>query len=286
MRPTAFDDLYPQMLSMGGTTLISSDGSNSGYTGGDVLGEPGDVSVVGLGSTVSLSSNLGTGVVLGDVLTIIQETPALARFATSSNTNTTDRHVLQTITASGAAVEMDIDVATTFDITLTANCTLSISNPPPSGVDARITVILRQGGSGSYTVTWPGSVYWQDSTDGGDDGTAPTLWTAVDAVNVVELSTLDGGTTWGGSYESASGTASPLTTKGDLYTYATADARLAVGSNGTTLLADSAASTGLRWSASASVGQLLISDTPAGTPLVFADIIQDEAQTDLVYADV
>lgn len=35
---------------------------------------------------------------------------------------------------------------------------------------------------------------------------------------------------------------------------------------------------------SSSVGQLLISDTPS-TPLVFADLIQNEAQDDLLYAD-
>jgi hypothetical protein len=32
-------------------------------------------------------------------------------------------------------------------------------------------------------------------------------------------------------------------------------------------------------------GPLLISDTPAGSPLVFADLLQDEAGTDLLYAD-
>jgi len=41
----------------------------------------------------------------------------------------------------------------------------------------------------------------------------------------------------------------PVTAKGDLYTYSTVPAKLAVGSNGDTLLADSAATTGLRWSA-------------------------------------
>jgi hypothetical protein len=45
----------------------------------------------------------------------------------------------------------------------------------------------------------------------------------------------------------AAGGSSPLTTKGDLYTYSTADARLGVGTNGYTLFADSAETTGLRW---------------------------------------
>jgi hypothetical protein len=39
----------------------------------------------------------------------------------------------------------------------------------------------------------------------------------------------------------------PLTTKGDLYGFSTVDARLAVGTNGQVLSADSTQATGLRW---------------------------------------
>ena len=42
---------------------------------------------------------------------------------------------------------------------------------------------------------------------------------------------------------------SPLTAKGDLFTYSTAPARLAVGNNGESLVADSSTSTGLRYTA-------------------------------------
>lgn len=47
------------------------------------------------------------------------------------------------------------------------------------------------------------------------------------------------------------GGSSPLTTKGDVYTYSTADARLPVGTDGQVLTADSAQATGLKWSARA-----------------------------------
>jgi len=53
------------------------------------------------------------------------------------------------------------------------------------------------------------------------------------------------------------GAVSPLTTKGDLYTFSTSDARLGVESNNTVLTADSAEATGLKWATPAGGGKLL-----------------------------
>jgi hypothetical protein len=53
------------------------------------------------------------------------------------------------------------------------------------------------------------------------------------------------------------GATSPLTTKGDLYTFGTSDTRLGVGANGTTLVADSSEATGLKWATPAGGGKVL-----------------------------
>lgn len=53
----------------------------------------------------------------------------------------------------------------------------------------------------------------------------------------------------------------PLTTKGDLFGFDTADARIPVGTNGHVLTADSTQSLGLKWAASSSGGMTLLSTT-------------------------
>lgn len=49
------------------------------------------------------------------------------------------------------------------------------------------------------------------------------------------------------------GSTSPLTTKGDLYTYSTVDARLAAGVDGLCLKTNSATGTGLEWASCSSI---------------------------------
>ena len=55
----------------------------------------------------------------------------------------------------------------------------------------------------------------------------------------------------GSAWVSLAADQTPLTTKGDLFTFSTVDARLGVGANGTLLTADSSEATGLKWAAPA-----------------------------------
>lgn len=74
-----------------------------------------------------------------------------------------------------------------FDLTLTQNCTFTLTGVPRSPNLFRWLVALRQGGTGSYTVTWPTGTKWAGATP-------PTLSTAVGRVDLFEMLTYDGGT--------------------------------------------------------------------------------------------
>lgn len=80
------------------------------------------------------------------------------------------------------------------------------------------------------------------------DINADAYWVANAAV--VSTATL---TTASASFDAiGGGDSSPLTTKGDLYTFTTVDARQPIGTDGYVLTADAAEATGMKWAASSS----------------------------------
>jgi hypothetical protein len=86
---------------------------------------------------------------------------------------------------------------------------------------------------------------------------------APSTVSATELGYVDGVTSAIQTQLDAKTAKSTLTTKGDIYaaTAASTPARLAVGANGTTLVADSSEATGLKWAAASSGGMTLLSTT-------------------------
>ena len=75
--------------------------------------------------------------------------------------------------------------------TLTGNATFTFSYPVASGDVSTLTLIVTQDGTGSRTIAWPGAVDWAG-------GTAPTISTAANAVDIFTFITHDAGTTWYG----------------------------------------------------------------------------------------
>ena len=98
---------------------------------------------------------------------------------------------LATNGTSGSTATIDFEDGNFHKVTLTANCTFTFSNPPATGTAGSFTLFLVQDGTGSRTVTWPGTVDWSAAT-------APTLTTTAAAVDVLTFITLDGGTIWNG----------------------------------------------------------------------------------------
>ena len=79
--------------------------------------------------------------------------------------------------SSGATKTIDLGNASAQKLTMTASCTLTLTNPQIGGA---YVLRLVQGGAGSYTMTWPGSLKWPG-------GTAPTLSTTVGKVDLINL---------------------------------------------------------------------------------------------------
>lgn len=106
------------------------------------------------------------------------------------------RGTLDARSVSGA-ITLDLAAYNAFQLTLTGNVTsVTLSNPPPSGVDATWPLAVIQGGSGGYTWAWPAACKFR-ATDGTNTGSAPALFTAVGGQDDFDISTGDGGTTYG-----------------------------------------------------------------------------------------
>lgn len=119
---------------------------------------------------------------------------------------------LVTVAAAGATETIDVSTARTYDVTLDQDVTLTLTG---AAVDEAwwVTLLIRQDGTGGWDVTWPGSVEWPT-------GGAPTIDPAINALTVVTLGSVDGGTVWlgfptgggassGGRWELAVTTGSP-----------------------------------------------------------------------------
>ena len=97
--------------------------------------------------------------------------------------------VVNTVTDAGATETIPAPTAAGINyLTLTAACTLTF---PTAVAGQSFTLVLKQGGSGSYTITWPASIVkW-------DGGVAPTLTTTVGAIDILGFMCVDG-TNWFG----------------------------------------------------------------------------------------
>lgn len=90
---------------------------------------------------------------------------------------------------STGAVTVNLSNGNLHHLTLTGNTTLTLSGAT-NGKVCSLTLLLTQDGTGGRSVTWPASVKWMPA------GAAPSFTTTASTRSIVELFTIDGGTTW------------------------------------------------------------------------------------------
>jgi hypothetical protein len=130
------------------------------------------------------------------------------------------------------------DAGTVVSVNSTSATTITVNTGLFSAGD---TVTIQNWGSGLVTIT---------------AGTA-----TVNTAGSLIVPQYDGGVLYFTSASAAiyfdfvqAGAVSPLTTKGDLYTFGSSDTRIGVGANDTVLTADSSTATGLKWAAPGGAG--------------------------------
>lgn len=99
-----------------------------------------------------------------------------------------------TVASSGASQSLAFPASgnSAYDITLTANCTLTITGGT-AGQLQTVTLILRQSGGGGFTPTLPAGTKWPG-------GTTPAVNTVAGRIDVFTFITPDAGTTVLGNY--------------------------------------------------------------------------------------
>lgn len=207
-------------LTVSGSATISG-GTHSGTNTGDqtsVSGNAGTATALATARTINGTSFDGTanitvtaaaGTLTGTTLNSTVVTSSLTSVGTLSSLtlggtlsmadNELNRPYLSdyaekasTPSISSGAITIDYTSGNVAIVTMNANITsMTLSNPPASGRVGELTLILKQDGTGSRTVSWPAAVKWPG-------GTAPTL-SGANKVDIITLITDDAGTTWYGA---------------------------------------------------------------------------------------
>lgn len=226
---------------MAATTVTGANvtsGVDPGHTHSIYLTAESDTlaTVTGRGATTATASTFSGGINMSDS---DLNRPVLEDYGV--------KHTAPTVSANAVTVNLTLGNSFLIDMDpATAAVTLTLSNPPASGTYGEANLIIVMG-TPAYGITWPGSIVWQNG------GTAPTLSTTNNEVDLVHLFTVDGGTTWYGTYALAAGATGGATTLAAL-----TDTDITTPADASLLLYDTGTAT---WRDAAMSGDATITDT-------------------------
>jgi hypothetical protein len=143
----------------------------------------------------NLNADLLDGADWASPIAIGTGTPANGTFADLTGRLKGFTEFVTTLTGVTGATNLDLNLGNIFDLTLTGNTTVTFTNPPASGTLKSATLIIRQGGAGSYTLTVTNGKY--------TDGIVPVLSTGVGQIDMLNYFTLNAGAAWFGMYAMA-----------------------------------------------------------------------------------
>lgn len=158
----------------------STHNHNDLYWGRSIITSKGELLVGTSASNVAALAAAANG----RVLTTDSSTPTGLRWATQ-------RHaVVAALGSVTGTVVLNAATVPIFRATLAGNVTFDLQGASASANEStRITAVLTQDATGGWTMTWPASVVWL---------TAPPAAGAAGTVDLVELLTVNNGTTWFG----------------------------------------------------------------------------------------
>lgn len=108
----------------------------------------------------------------------------------SSGSSGAQSQLLITLNATNTSLAVQTNLGNYILVSLAASpVTISFTYPPALGVYFAIQLFLQQDATGSRTVVWPTTVRWGSAAP-------PTLSTAPSKTDIIQLTTLNGGSTW------------------------------------------------------------------------------------------
>ena len=137
-------------------------------------------------------------------------------------------------------IDLNLTTAHSTKFTLDQDLTITLSNIPPDETQIEFEIELLQDATGGWTVTFPPEVVETITIASAANALTVVTLRVNDGANVHAIATIAGTITGGGG-------ASPLTTKGDIFGFDTADARIPVGTDNQILIADSVQALGVKY---------------------------------------